>query len=182
MARSRKGRAERCLPAAWAAGQIPARVAAGVLALLEATLGSIRRTVAAWFAALTLVGIRMSGVIFGPERWEQVLQHRFVPIAIGGAALLAILFQLARGDDRRNMVPWAVVVVIDLILLPGGNQLSQAVIVWFWQIVLVVPGLLLAAQPLRTMVQSVGASEPTAPGDPLGRATANPLGVHSPSA
>jgi len=122
------------------------------LVVLEVTQGSIRRTVVAWLAALTLVSTRMTGLLFGPEPWERYLQHKLIPILIGGAALLAILIQLAQGSDRRNMWPWAAVVAVDLILLPGGNALSAGTVIWFWQVVLVVPGLLLAGQTLRRSV------------------------------
>ena len=79
------------------------------LALLEVTQGSIRRTVAAWFAALTLVGIRMGGMIFGAARWEQVLQRRGIPILFGAAALLAILFRCraTTAETWCRGLPWS---------------------------------------------------------------------------
>ena len=72
--------------------------------------------------------------------------------------VLAIIVQLWRGGDRRNLWPWVTVVVVDLIaLLPGHNELTTGQVIWFWQIVLVVPGLLLAAQPLRSTIRQVDA-------------------------
>jgi hypothetical protein len=68
--------------------------------------------------------------------------------------VLAIIVQLLRDDDRRNLWPWVAVVAVDLIsLLPGHNQLTTGQVIWFWQIVLVVPALLLAAQPLRSTIR-----------------------------
>ncbi len=104
----------------------------------------------AWIAGLTLV-ICVSGLaVFGPTRLGFDLQHDLLPIVIGGGALLAILVGLKRGGDRRVLWPWVAVVAVDLFtLLPGGNAFSAGVVVWFWQLVLVVPGVLLAAQPLQ---------------------------------
>jgi len=68
--------------------------------------------------------------------------------------VLAILVELLRRGDRRNLWPWAAVAVVDLFfVLPDGDQFSAGQVIWFWQIVLVVPGVLLAAQPLRNSVK-----------------------------
>jgi hypothetical protein len=124
------------------------------LVLLEATRGSIRRTVVAWLLALTVVICRISVLPFGTTRWGMYLQKGPIPLFIGGAVVLAIVFQLWRGGDRRNLWPWIAVAAVDFFtLLPGGNLFSAGQVIWFWQIVLVVPGLLLAAQPLRRTIR-----------------------------
>jgi hypothetical protein len=126
------------------------------LVLLEATQGCIRRTVVAWIAGLTLV-ISVSGLaVFGPTRSGFYLQHDILPILIGGGALLAILMGVMRAGNRRNLWPWVAVVAVDLFtLLPGANAFSTGMVVWFWQVVLVVPGVLLAAEPLLRAFRSV---------------------------
>jgi hypothetical protein len=124
------------------------------LVLLEATRGSIRRTIVAWLLALTVVICRTSGMPFGRTRLGASFQTGLVPLVIGSAVVLAIIVQLLRDDDRRNLWPWVAVVAVDLIsLLPGHNQLTTGQVIWFWQIVLVVPALLLAAQPLRSTIR-----------------------------
>jgi hypothetical protein len=124
------------------------------LVLLEATRGSIRRTVVAWLVALTLVICRISWMPFGRTRLGPYFQHDLVPLVVGSAVVLAIVVQLLRRGDRRNLWPWAAVAAVDLFfVLPGGGQFSAGQVIWFWQIVLVVPGLLLAAQPLRSSIK-----------------------------
>ena len=67
----------------------------------------------------------------------------------GASRCMAILFQLVRGGDRKNLWPWVAVAAVDLFTLsPFQNAFSTGRVVWFWQVVLVVPGIVLAAQPL----------------------------------
>ncbi len=129
------------------------------LVLLEATQGSIRRTVVAWLAALTLWICRLSPVPFGVNTWGVYLQNDLVSLFIGGFALMAILFQLVRGGDRKNLWPWVAVAAVDLFTLsPFQNAFSTGQVVWFWQVVLVVPGVVLAAKPLLSRIRQPGAT------------------------
>jgi hypothetical protein len=119
------------------------------LVLLEATRGTVRRTTVAWLAILTLVICRISELPFGFTRWAAYLQNDIVPILIGGVAILAVIRQLLSGGERRALFTWmAVAMVVLFTLIPGGNRFSAGQVVWFWQIVLVVPGMLLVLQPL----------------------------------
>jgi len=128
------------------------------LVLLEATQGSIRRTVVAWLAALTLVICRLSPVPFGVVAWGVYLQNDLIPL-LGALALLGVLIQLVRGGNRRNLWPWLAVAAVDLVTLwPVDNELSAGHLVWFWQVVLVVPGIVLAAQPLLARIRQPGAT------------------------
>jgi hypothetical protein len=130
--------------------------------LLEVTRGSIRPTAVAWLAGLTAVSCRLSVPLFGATTWGTHLQHDVVPILIGGvlpilsggAALLAVLIHLRRPGDRRDAWPWAAVAVLDLIVLLPDNAFNAQHGLWLWQIALVVPGLVLVAQPLRDSVRS----------------------------
>jgi hypothetical protein len=125
--------------------------------LLEATRGSIRRTVAAWIVAMTVVLCRMTGLPYILTQWEMSLEHNLIPLVLGGAVVLGILVEVIRGGDRRNLWPWMIVVAVDLFTrLPGDNAFTSGRVIWFWQIVLVVPGLLLAAQPLRDAIRTLG--------------------------
>ena len=129
------------------------------LVVLEATRGSIRRTVVAWLLVLTVVICRISFLPFGRTRLGPYFQTGIVPLVIGAAMVVAVVAQLLRRGDRRNLWPWAAVAAVDLVfVLPGGNRFSAGHVIWFWQIVLVVPGLLLAAQPLRNSVKLLDAT------------------------
>jgi hypothetical protein len=120
------------------------------LVLLEATRGTIRRSVVAWFAVLTLFICRMSIYPFGVNKWGDYLETVVLPLCIGGLALVAVLTQLLRGTDRRNLWPWVVIAAVDLLTRsPGHNSFAAGDVVWFWQVIIVVPGVLLAAAPLR---------------------------------
>ena len=58
--------------------------------------------------------------------------------------------QLFRGADRRNLWPWIAIGAVDLLTrLPGNNSFATGDVAWFWQVIIVVPGVLLAAAPLR---------------------------------
>ena len=124
------------------------------LALLEVTRGSIRRSVVAWLVVLTLVTCRLSQFPFGLTKWGAYMQNDAIPLVIGASAMLAILLYLVRGGDRRNLWPWVAVAAVDLFtLVPGGNAFSAGHVIWFWQVVLVVPGILLAAEPLTNSLR-----------------------------
>ena len=127
------------------------------LVLLEATAGSVRRTVAAWLAAMTLWICRFSPLPFGVVGWGAYLQNDLIPFLVGVGALLGVLTLLLRGGDRRNLWPWLAVAAVDFVtLLPGGNELSTGRLFWAWQVILVVPGILLAAQPLLARIRQPG--------------------------
>ncbi len=127
------------------------------LVLLDVTRGSIRRTMVAWLACMTVVVCRGSDLPFGVTKWGAYMENRLIPLVIGGVAIMAILWQIRHGDDRRNVWPLVAVAAVDFFtLLPGGNAFSAAHVIWFWQIVLVVPGILLAAQPLWSTMKLSG--------------------------
>ena len=128
------------------------------LVLLDVTAGSIRRTVVAWLAALTLWICRLSVVPFGLVGWGSYLQNDLIPL-LGAVALLGVLVQLVRSGDHRNLWPWLALVAVDLVtLFSGGNEISAGHLIWLWQVVLVVPGIVLAAQPLLARIRQPAGS------------------------
>ena len=91
------------------------------LVLLEATRGSIRRTVVAWLVALTVVICRISFLPFGRTRLGPYFQTGIVPLVLGSAVVLAFVVQLLRRGDSRNLWPWAAVAAVEVFfVLPGG--------------------------------------------------------------
>jgi len=129
------------------------------LVLLEATRRTIHRSVVAWLAALTLLVCRGFGRAFGATSWGAVLQNHVIPLVIGGLALAAILVQLRRAADRRSLLPWIALALLDLLILSPNPNLNPARAVWLWQVILVVPGILLAATPLWNRIR-IGSSDP----------------------
>ena len=74
-------------------------------------------------------GVRPSPLLAAPRRWCSL--------------------RLLRGSNRRNLWPWLGVVAFDLFTWPAEvDSLHHRQVSWFWQIVLVVPGFVLAARPL----------------------------------
>ena len=129
------------------------------LVLLEVTRGSIRRSVAAWLIALTLWTCRISVLAFGVNRWGRYLQNDVIPLFVGAAVLLVILTCVLRGGGRRTLWPWVAVAAVDLLtLLPSHNEFTTGRALWFWQVVFVIPGLLLAAEPLYARIREPGAA------------------------
>ena len=95
------------------------------LVLLEATAGSIRRTVVAWLAALGLWICRLAPVPFGVNTWGLYLQNDLIPLVIGVLAMLGVLVQLRRGGDRRNLGPWLALAAVDLVTLSAFRQPTE---------------------------------------------------------
>jgi len=124
------------------------------LVVLEATKGSIRRSVVAWLAVLTLWICRIGVVPFGVNAWGSYFENDLLPLFVGGLALIGVLVILIRGGDHRGLWPWLTVAVVDLVtLLPADNEISNGELFWFWQVALVVPGIILAAQPLFVKIR-----------------------------
>ena len=107
----------------------------------------------AWLGALTLLVCRGFGRAFGAVSWGAALQNHVIPFVIGGLALAAILLQLRRNVDRRALLPWIALAFVDLLLVSPNPMLSPQRAVWLWQVVIVVPGVLLAAVPLWSIVR-----------------------------
>jgi hypothetical protein len=125
------------------------------LVLLEVARGSIRPAVVAWLATLSIVVCR-TALPPGTSSWETSLLRDLTPLLIGGCALVVVVVQLARGVDVRTLWPLAGVVAVDLFMSIPGNAFSTTDVPWFWQFLLVVPGLLLAARSLRTCLRQPG--------------------------
>jgi len=131
------------------------------LVLLDVTDGYLRGSVLAWLAALTLVICGYSVLPFTAVAWGSYSHVDPVPLFIGALALVIVLVQVLRGGDRRTLWPWIGVAAVDLLILwPTANPLTHHRVVWFWQVILVVPGLLLAAHPLLSKLATPMAGGP----------------------
>jgi hypothetical protein len=124
-----------------------------VLVLLDVIRGRIRSSLVAWLVIVPTVYLEDINL---PTVFENL-----VPLA---ALILATLFILTRVLQRRppgQLVPWVGVVVAALI---SWNQTDFIGIphTWFWQVAMVVPGVILAARPLLAEMrrQAAAASAP----------------------
>jgi hypothetical protein len=126
------------------------------LVLIDVTRGSLRRTVGAWLAVLTLLVCRIPPTPFSGVTWGDHL-NTLLPIVIGAVALGAALLALTR-RHRATAWPWLTVAAVDFVLLlPLHNAITSGHSVWSWQLVLVLPGVVLAAQPLVERVRRLAA-------------------------
>ena len=123
------------------------------LVLLDVSRGRIRRSVLAWLAAVTLVFCVGASPAFDFVSWGGYLRE-LVPLFVVAPLLLVILVRILRGDASRDMLPWLVVVACALLSWPThADPLSFPSVTWFWQGVLVVPGVALAAGLLLAEVR-----------------------------
>jgi hypothetical protein len=100
---------------------------AASLVVLDVTRGILRRTVVAWLTAMTLV---LSLLPFAAVPWDLYWQNDLVPLLLIAVA------------------------AIDLLILSYvNNPLVQHRFTWFWQVILVVPGIFLAFDPVRLRIR-----------------------------
>ncbi len=125
------------------------------LVLLDVTRGSIRRSMVAWLAVLVVVMCSLSGFPFGTVGWGVPLQDRVLPLAIGAGAVLAIVAGLRQGRGWKDLSPWVCVTLVVLCTqAPDANSfIGGGRVLWLWQLVLTVPALVFAAQPLRAALR-----------------------------
>jgi hypothetical protein len=126
------------------------------LVLLDVVRGHLRRSVVAWLAAVAVVFCFFGGQAFNQVTWGGYLR-RIVPLLIVAIALLLTLHGVLRGRTRRDLLPWVAVAVCALLMWSGHiNTTNHRLLVWFWQLALVVPGVVLAAGPLLAEMRRYG--------------------------
>jgi len=118
------------------------------LVLLDVVRGYLRSSLVAWLVAVALVFCFRPGNAFEWVRWGGYVQN-YVPLLVLAPALVVILLRVLRGEVDRSLLPWLGVAACALLTWPGHfDSLSPLHIGWLWQVILVVPGLILAAGPL----------------------------------
>jgi len=119
------------------------------LVLLDVVRGHLRRSVVAWLAAVAVVFCFFGGQAFNEVSWGGYLR-RLIPLLIVVPALLVTLLRVLRGGNSRNLLPWLGVTACALLMWSGHvNTTDHRLVVWLWQVLLVVPGIWLAATPLH---------------------------------
>ena len=126
------------------------------LVLLDVARGHLRRTTVAWLAAVAVVFCFFGGQAFNDVAWGSD-PRRVVPLLIVVPALLVTLRSVLWGESLRKLVPWLAVAACALLMWAGHvDTTDHRLTVWLWQVLLVVPGVVLAAGPLLADVRGEG--------------------------
>ena len=128
------------------------------LVLLDVIRGHLRRSTVAWLAAVAVVFCFFGGQAFNGIAWGGDLR-RLIPLLIVVPALLVTLRNVLRGGSSRHLVPWLAVAACALLMWMGHvDTTDHRLVVWLWQVLLVVPGVMLAAGPLYDALRDQGRS------------------------
>ena len=114
------------------------------LVLLDVLRGHIRGSLVAWLVVMPTIYQEDMAIPNSIERLIPVITIGIAAVVIGSLALM--------GSPRRHLAPWVAVMVAALLTWDTTNVLGTPP-TWFWQMVLVVPGVLLAVQPLLETVR-----------------------------
>ena len=136
------------------------------LVLLEVIRGFVRPAVVVWLVVVSLYCLTgtFSYAEFWRFGWQRHMQALLSPVAFSVAVLL-LAFTLARKGLCRDVLLWLAFVLGVLFVWPTVyDPLSYPFTTLDWQIVLVIPGVVLAASPLRPKPTSLEPPPPSAPG------------------
>lgn len=125
------------------------------LVLLDVVRGHIRGPLIAWLVVMPTIYLEDLAI---PESLEALIPMITIAIAALALATLALW-----GSPRRTFAPWIAVMVAALLTWNKTDALGTPP-TWFWQMVLVIPGVLLAVQPLLESVR--GATQTRYPDRP----------------
>ncbi len=126
------------------------------LVLLDVARGHLRRTTVAWLAAVAVVFCFFGGQAFNEVAWGSY-PRRLVPLLIVVPALLVTLRGVLRGAGLRKLLPWLAVAACALLMWAGHvDTTDHRLTIWLWQVLLVAPGIVLAARPLLDDVRGAG--------------------------
>ena len=125
------------------------------LVLLDVVSGHVRGSVVAWLVVVSLVfcvGPTTSYSVWSRVSWG-MSADRYGPLAVIVLALVLIVVGVAGRRPLRSLalclaVAWAAVATWPI----PEDQVSPHLQTWFWQVWLVLPGLVLAAAPLLTLL------------------------------
>ena len=125
------------------------------LVLLDVVRGHIRRSTVAWLAAVAVVFC-----FFGGQAFNEIASggslRRLVPLLIVVPALLATLLAVLQGKGRRKLYPLTVAASTLVMWAGHVDTTDHRLVVWLWQVLLVVPGVMLAAGPLLAAMRHGG--------------------------
>ena len=119
-----------------------------LVVLLDVARGYVRSSTVAWLTAVVLVFCFLRGVTFGSLGLGGYVRS-LEPLLFLAPAIALMLLQVPRGRGTRNLLPWLGVAMCALLTWPGhAPPFGLQSVAWFWQVALVVTGIMLAAGPL----------------------------------
>jgi hypothetical protein len=129
------------------------------LVLLDVIGGHIRGSLVAWLAMVTLVflvGPTTSYGVLNREPWGNQAQD-LLTVAVILLAILMITIRVVRSARIPDLLVWLGLVAGAILVWPSTNDpLSNRFPTAYWQVVLVLLGLVLAARPLLKQIQQSG--------------------------
>jgi hypothetical protein len=122
---------------------------ATMLVLLDVVRGQIRGPLIAWLAMVTLVyALGPTSSVFFEVTWGGTAQD-VCSLVILAVVLVAIAAHVLRSGLELGLLVWVALVAGGLIAWPAANDpLYHYLPTWFWQVVLVTPGVALGVGPL----------------------------------
>jgi hypothetical protein len=126
------------------------------LVLLDVVSGRVRGQLVAWLAALTLAfnpipwAFTSNGALWGVQGREDL------PLIFMTVALLLVISDVVRHRIRWYLVTWLVLIVLAFSNVPpwATTPLRHELPTWFWQVVLLATGIVLAAGPLLSSMRN----------------------------
>ncbi len=131
------------------------------LILLDVTRGRIRTSVVAWLLAMSLVICSYGILPFGVAGWGRSFQDD-LPLVVVASAALVVLGRVRGGRSNGTTLAWLALAVCGVLTVwpPGITPVDNTSSIWFWQLVIVIPGILLAAEPLLWSLRRTRAELP----------------------
>jgi hypothetical protein len=134
-----------------------------VLILFDVVRGRIRATLVIWLIVLSLayvVGSSASTAVLWRVPWRHSLEQ-WLPLAALVVAVLVVASTIGRRGLERRLLVWMLLAAGVVLTWPSSNDpISAHVTTMELQVLLVLPGIALAALPLRSLVRKSGGTIP----------------------
>ena len=118
------------------------------LVLLDVVRGYVRSSTVAWLVAVVLVFCFLRSPSFASIGLGGYVRS-LDPLLFLAPAVALMLLRAPRGAGSWNLLPWLGVALCALLTWPGhAPPYGLQSVAWFWQVVLVVSGMMLAVGPL----------------------------------
>jgi hypothetical protein len=137
-----------------------------LLLLLDVAAGHIRAPVVAWLAGVSvvyLVGPTTSRSVWSTAAWEHDAHGLVAPVLLALALAMAARTVVRKGPGRAAFLWLALAAAVALAWPSTNNPLGAHVTGAWWQIALVVCGVVLAAGPLTKTIDEAAAPTPAQP-------------------
>ncbi len=131
------------------------------LILLDVTRGRVRTSVVAWLLAMSLVICSYGILPFGAVGWGRSFQDD-LPLVVVASAAIVVLVRVRGGRGSGSTLAWLALAVCGVLTVwpPGITPVENTASIWFWQLLIVIPGILLASEPLLRSLRRARAELP----------------------